>query len=133
MADFFLKALYKSFVNGKPTYRLLNSIFGYQTGGTVTQQTSKVTAFTLDQPSGKITLNNSALAGWTSSSATWTNSYIDSFAVILANQTAGTVGAYEISFVCSAGQAQMVIYNTSSTSLSEAVAFTFIIFGGAQS
>jgi hypothetical protein len=133
MADSFLRGLYRKFINGKPVFALNNAKMGYQTGGTVTQLTSKVTAFTLDQPTGQIVLNNSALAAWTNSSATWTNSFIGSFDIICANQTSGTIGAYEISFVCSNGQAQVVIYNTSSTSLSEAVAFTFYILGGSQS
>lgn len=102
-------------------------------GGTVTQATSKVTAFTLNAATGRIVTAGGALAAWTSSSATWTNSALGSYDVVVFNQDSGTLGAYEFTVTGSNGQGQFVIANTSSTSLTEAVAVRFTIIKGTQS
>lgn len=109
---------------------------GYTTGNglgsSVTQATSKVTAFTLNTPTGRIILNNGALAGYaTSSSATWTCSAITSYDVVAFTQYSGTIGAYIVNTVCSAGSAQFCIANVSSASLSEAPAFQYVVINGA--
>ncbi len=133
MADLFLKNIkyiYNSF--GRAIF-LLSAKFGYSKGGTVTQATDKTTAFTLNTVTGRIILAAGSLAGWTGSSAQWTNSFIGSFDVVAVNQDSGTRGAYEITFDCSNGVATMWIFNGSSAALNEAVAFRFVILGGSQS
>lgn len=107
---------------------------GVGAGGTVTQLTSKITGFTLNTLTGQIILAAGALAGFaTSSSATWTNSFILPTDVIIFMQNSGTLGAYEFTAVCSTGQAQLVISNQSSASLNEVVAVQFVILRGAVS
>lgn len=131
--DLFLKNL-KYIYNtlGKKIF-LLGGKFGYIYGGTVTQATSKATAFTLDAVTGRIILNNSALAAWTASSAAWTNSFLGSYDTIQINQDSGARGAYTITVDAANGSGTLWIFNNSSTSLSEAVAFRFTLLHGSQS
>lgn len=101
-------------------------------GGIVTQATSKVTAFTLSKVTGQIVFAAGALAGFaTSSSATWSNTFITSSSVIVFAQNSGTIGSYEFNALCSSGQAQIIISNQSSASLNESPAVRFIVFNGA--
>jgi hypothetical protein len=107
---------------------------GVGAGGTVVQLTSKVTSFQLNALTGQIVFASGALAGYsTSSSATWTNSFILPTDIIIFMQTSGTLGAYEVTAVPGTGTAQIVIANQSSQSLNESPAFTFIIFRSGQS
>lgn len=133
MADKFLVKLRHGFNTlGKAFFGLQFAKFGYATGGTVTQATSKATAFTLDAVSGRIVFNGSALAAWTNSSATWTNSFIGSFDTVSWVQNSGTRGAYGFGFDCANGTCTVWIFNNSSTSLSEAVAIEFNLIHGSQ-
>jgi hypothetical protein len=106
---------------------------GVGAGGIVTQLTSKVTAFTLNALTGQIVFAAGALAGFaTSSSATWSNSFLTSQSVIVFLQNSGSIGSYEFNALCSAGQAQIVISNQSSASLNETPAVQFMVFSGSN-
>lgn len=108
---------------------------GYTTGAgsSSTQATSKATAFTLNGMCGRITFNNSALAGYaTSSGSTWTNSAIAANDIVVFNhRSGGTIGAYTFNCQCNAGSATLVITNVSSASLSEAPVVEFAVIKGA--
>ena len=132
MAAAFLKALRNVTTALRMSYQLFGVAFGYASGGTVTQATNKTTAFTLDQVSGRIIFASGALAAWTASSATWTNSFIGSFDIIAFHQNSGTAGAYGFRFDCANGTCTVWINNTSSTSLNEAVALEFAIIKGSR-
>lgn len=104
---------------------------GYSTGagGTQTQNTSKVTAFTLNKTCGTITFAADALgADTTTAGATWTNSAIAATDIIVWNHiSGGTLGAYQFSFACSAGSAVVKIRNMTPGSLSEAPVIAFAV------
>jgi len=109
---------------------------GYATGaqGTVTQATSKSTAVTLNKSSGRITMNNAALAAATSISFTLTNSLISTNDTIVLNisgglATASTYNAWVDSL--SAGSAVITLRNVSAGSLSEAIILNYAIIHGA--
>lgn len=106
--------------------------FGYDDGGDVTQGTDKTTAFTLNAVTGRIVFAASALATFTSSSATWTNSFVGSFDTVFFTQNSGSF-KYQFGFVASDGQGQIVIYNASNGTLTEAVAVEFVVFKGSRS
>ena len=114
---------------------LFRGVLGYGgagVGGEVTQATSKVTAFTLNTATGRITFAGGALGAFTSSSATWTCSAIGSNDVVsFVHRTGGSLGAYRIQAVCSAGTAQIVITNTSSAALTEAPVAAYVLHRGA--
>lgn len=133
MADIFLKALSRV-INafGKPVYTLAGK-FGYTNGDTVTQATDKTTGVTLNAVTGRIILASSALAAWTTSSFVWTNSFAGSYDTVQWNQDSGTRGAYQLAFDGLLGSFIAYVRNTSSMSLSEAVAFRFTILKGSQS
>lgn len=107
---------------------------GYATGagGTVTQSTSKVTAFTLSEYCGTITFAADALAAdTTSAGATWTNTNIAATDIILFSHiSGGTIGAYNVTATAAAGSATVYIRNMTAGSLSEAPVFRFIVFKG---
>lgn len=132
MADRFLQNLRRIVAGIKPWFGS-ESGFGYSVGSTVTQATDKTTAFTLDKLTGRIIFASGALAAFTASSATWTNSFIGSYDTISFTQNSGTIGKYNFQFICSAGQAQVIIYNASNGSLNEAVAISFNIHKGSWS
>ena len=106
-------------------------------GGTVTQLTSKATAFTLDKMCGQITTSNASLSGNTSVSATWTNSKIATTDVVIithrSNGTSGgTLGSYIFNVSCFVnGTATLTIRNIEHTgSLSEALFLNFVVIKG---
>ena len=107
---------------------------GYATGagGTVTQLTSKVTAFTLSKLTGAITFAADALASQTSTAgATWTNTFIAATDhVVFTHISGGTVGAYNIACLPAAGSATVYLRNTTGGSLSEAPVFKFTVIKG---
>lgn len=110
---------------------------GYGVGGTVTQSTSKSTDVTLNKPSGKITMNNAALAAGATVSFRFYNSLIgstDSFDVAI-DGASMTVGheSYLLSRTCWAGGGIITLKNIFSSSLSEAVVLNFNIIKGAVS
>lgn len=123
-------------VNGSIGSRHATGGIGYTTGagGTVTQATSKATAFTLSKVSGQITTANDALAAGTSVSATWTNTAIAATDVVLITHVSGgTVGAYAFNVACGAGSATLTITNRSAGSLSEALVLGFVVLKGVTS
>lgn len=101
-------------------------------GGTVTQQTNKSTAVTLNTDSGEITMNGAALAAATIVSFTLTNSTIGSAdSLVLNHVTTGTRGAYTLNAQCSAGSAVIYVRNNTAGSLSEAIVIRFTRIPGA--
>lgn len=134
MADSFLKKLQRHINTlGKQVFQLEQAKFGYANGGTVTQATDKTTGVTLNTVTGRIVMAASALAAWTTSSFVWTNSFAGSYDVVQWNQDSGTRGAYQLAFDAAPGAFTVYVRNTSSSSLSEAVAFRFTLLKGSQS
>jgi hypothetical protein len=102
--------------------------------GTVTQLTDKTTAVTLNKSSGRITLNNAALAGNTAVSFTLNNSLLSgNDTVIVCISGGATTGAYT-SYVTSltTGSAILTLRNLTGTSYSEAVILNYAIIHGAS-
>jgi hypothetical protein len=115
-------------------YIFSNEQIGYGTAaqGMVTQATDKSTGVTLNKSSGRITMNNAALASNTAASFTLTNSLISTNDVIITNVSGGgTAGAYT-TYVSSmtAGSAVITLRNLSAGSLSEAVVINYAIIHG---
>lgn len=105
--------------------------YGTGSGGTVTQLTSKSTAVTLNKPTGKIIMNNAALASNTIASFQFLNSLIttsDMVIVTLNNKT----DSYNVwSGTLSNGSCFIDLKNISGGSLSESVIISFAIIKGA--
>jgi hypothetical protein len=105
--------------------------------GTVTQLTSKSTGVTLNKSAGRITTDNSALAGGAVETFILTNSSIsvnDTLIVCLSrNSTGSAAGAYTVyvSYL-TAGSALISIRNLSATSYSEALIINFAIIHSAS-
>jgi hypothetical protein len=72
--------------SGGPLYDNTKGTLGYNTGGAVTQETSKSTGVTLNGASGRITLNAAALDTATTVSFTLTNTSITANDLLLLNQ-----------------------------------------------
>ena len=104
---------------------------GYDTGsgGTVTQATSKVTAFTLSKLCGTIQFAADSLAAdTTSAGATWTNTQIAATDIVLFQHiSGGTIGAYNVTCNAGAGSATLYIRNLTPGALAEAPVFRFIV------
>ena len=101
-------------------------------GGTITQATSKATAFTLDKMCGQITTAADSLTHATVVSAVWTNSKIAATDVVIINhKSGGTIGAYVFNVSCGAGTATLYIQNNqTSGTLSEALVLSFVVIKG---
>ena len=100
-------------------------------GGTITQATSKATAFTLSKMCGQITTAADVLNAATIVSATWTNSLIAATDVVIINhKSGGTLGAYTINVACLAGTATLTIRNNTAGNLSEALVLNFVVIKG---
>jgi len=104
-------------------------------GGTVTQATSKATAFTLNAMCGQITTAADSLGHATVVSAVWTNSKIAATDVVIINhKSGGTIGAYVFNVSCGAGAATLYITNNQTAgSLSEALVLSFAVIKGVTS
>jgi hypothetical protein len=107
---------------------------GYASGaqGTVTQQTNKGTAVTLNKSMGRITTNAASLAAGTSVTFTLTNSKISANDVVVVSVSGGgTAGAYW-PYVASqtSGSAVIGLYNNTAGPLAEAVIINFVIIHG---
>jgi hypothetical protein len=104
-------------------------------GGTVTQATSKATAFTLNAMCGQITTAANSLAHTAIVSAVWTNSKIAATDVVIINhKSGGTIGAYVFNVSCGAGAATLYITNNETAgSLSEALVLSFVVIKGVTS
>lgn len=106
---------------------------GYATGagGTVSQGTSKATAFTLSKVSGQITTFNDNLAAGTIVSAVWTNTAIAATDIVMINHVSGgTVGSYSFNVQCGAGTATLNIRNNTAGGLAEALVLQYIVIKG---
>ena len=101
-------------------------------GGTVTQATSKATAFTLSKMCGQITTAADLLTHATVVSAVWTNNKIAATDVVIINhKSGGTIGAYVFNVSCGAGTATLYIQNNqTSGTLSEALVLSFVVIKG---
>jgi hypothetical protein len=107
---------------------------GYATGagGTVTQATSKVTAFTLSKTTGQITFAADQLDAGETNSATWTNTTIAATDVVVFNHVSGgTIGAYDFNAQCGSGTATINITNRTAGNLSESPVVQFCVIKGA--
>jgi hypothetical protein len=111
--------------------------FGYTTGagGTVTQTTSKATAVTLNTPSGRITMNNAALAANATVAFTLNCSTMGSTDnIIVQHRSGGTLGAYRIdAYGMGAGTVTIAVTNLTAGSLSEAIVLNYGILSGSAS
>ena len=107
---------------------------GYASGaqGTVTQQTNKGTAVTLNKSMGRITTNAASLTNGTSVTFTLNNSKISANDVVVVSVSGGgTAGAYW-HYVASqtSGSAVIGLYNNTAGPLAEAVIINFVIIHG---
>ena len=106
--------------------------------GSVTQLTDKSTSVTLNKSSGRITMNNAALAAGAAVSFVLTNNLIsanDTMIVCVSSNTTGSAaGAYTVyvSYLAT-GSALITLRNlTAATSYSEAVVINYAIIHGAS-
>lgn len=110
--------------------------YGAGAGGTVTQSTSKSTAVTLNRPSGRIIMNNAALAANTSVVFSLNNSTMiqgDTLSVCIVGGTAG-VATYEVNcFYNNSAPAYITLKNITGGALSEAVQIQFNVIRGSTS
>ena len=109
--------------------------YGTGAGGTVTQATSKSTAVTLNKPTGKITVNGSALGGNTSLEFILNNSLIatnDTLVLSLSGSISLSANYILGSYVYSGGAA-ISMRNVSASTLSEAFTINFAVIKGATS
>ena len=106
-------------------------------GGTVTQGTSKETAFTLDATTGVITMSNSSIPGGEESVAVWSNSSITATSTVIVCHAATGAGSTESYIVLvgavADGQCELVVSNLTSGALGEAIQINFVVIGGASS
>jgi hypothetical protein len=105
---------------------------GYATGagGTVTQATSKATTVVLNKVCGTITMNNASLATVTAVKFTLTNSAIVAATDVVNVDivSGGTSGSYLVSVgAVAAGSCDIVLFNCSTGTLSEAVVLQFAV------
>lgn len=113
---------------------IATSGLGYRAGagGTVTQATSKATAFTLSKFTGQITTAADALNAATIVSATWTNTLVAAGDVVILNHVSGgTLGAYTLNAACGAGSITLTLRNNTAGNLSEALVIGFAVIRGA--
>jgi hypothetical protein len=107
-----------------------SGVLGYTAAaqGSVTQQTSKSTAVTLNKSAGQITMNNASLGATTNVTFTLNNSYLSANDVIVLNVNGGTTAAYNVyTSVLGAGTASITLRNITASPLSEAVVLNFAI------
>lgn len=100
-------------------------------GGTVTQATSKATAFTLSKMCGEITTAADALNAGVIVSATWTNTLMAATdVVIISHKSGGTIGSYTFNVACGAGSGTLSIRNNTAGNLTETLVLSFILLKG---
>jgi hypothetical protein len=107
--------------------------YGTGSGGTVTQATSKATGVTLNKPTGRITMNNAALAANTTVSFAVTNSLVATTDTVVCNLNFNSVNYQAWVYRLNAGSFEIAVRNISGGSLSEAVVLNFAIIKGATS
>ena len=108
--------------------------YGTGAGGIVTQLTSKSTAVTLNKPSGRITMNNAALAAGAVVNFQFNNSLMvsgDSLLFTFNPDVADVQINYSISSWSYNGYAGISIKNQATSTLSQPISFNFQLFKGA--
>ena len=103
---------------------------GYKAGagGAVSQPISKKAGVTLDNVSGRITMNDGALAAGTIVSFALTNAAIAPTDVLILNHVSGgTAGAYTLNAQAAAGSATINVRNNTADSLSEPIVIQFAV------
>ena len=103
---------------------------GYVTGagGTVTQSSSRTTGVTLNKLCGTITMFSSAVAAQGVSTFTLTNSFITATDYIDIEHISTTNGgAWQFSVVAASGSVAITVRNVSTSSITEATPFRFVI------
>jgi hypothetical protein len=121
------------YTTGSGNYQALDTTttgLGFFTGagGTVTQDTSKATGFTLSKMCGEIVTAGDILNAATIVSATWTNTLIAATdVVVVTHKSGGTVGAYTFNVACGAGSATLSIRNATAGNLTETLTLSFIV------
>lgn len=109
---------------------------GYNTGagGSVTQATNKFTSVTLNKPSGKITMNNAALASGATAYFTLTNSLLSiNDGLNLTLDGSFSIVSYSFRASVLGGSATIAVTNESGGSLSDALQINFEIIKGSAS
>ena len=108
--------------------------YGTGSGGTVTQLTNKSTAVTLNKPTGQITMNNAALAAGAKVTFIVNNIFATPNDLIIVNFTDTTPDEtmYTLDVVTLAGGFGIVVRNTHTSPLSEALVLNFAIIKGAN-
>ena len=106
--------------------------YGIGAGGTVTQATSKSTAVTLNKPTGRITMNNAALAAGVSVGFRVNNSFAETAdAVVLTVAGGGIIQNYNVwTQAGQTGAFTVFVRNISADSLSDALGINFAIIKG---
>jgi hypothetical protein len=102
---------------------------GYSVGGTITQNSSKTTAVTLNAPSGQIVVNNSALFSNAVARFTLNNTSIEANDVIVVNRkSGGSDSSYQVwTDGVSAGSCAICVQNISSGALAESITLGFVV------
>ena len=98
--------------------------------GTVTQETNKSTAVTLNKSAGRITMNNASLATATNATFTLNNSTISANDTVILTISGGqaTAGSYNVfANALATGSVSISLRNISGGSLSEAVVINFCV------
>lgn len=113
-------------------YVLSDEYLGYTVAaqGSVTQDTSKSTAVTLNKSAGTVTMNGAQLNATTSVNFTLNNSYLSANDAIILSIVSGTAtpGSYTLWVTgISAGAATITLRNITAGNLSESVVFNFVI------
>lgn len=111
-----------------------SSGIGYDagSGGSVTQTTSKIFGVTLNKASGKITMNNAALAAGASVYFTLSNSVITNKDNVIVNGADGWLNYRFETISVGAGLVNIRVTNVSGGSLSDAVTINFSVIKGAN-
>ena len=108
-----------------------SSKIGYNTGagGTITQGAgAKTNSVTLNRPTGIIVTDNAALAAATAVTFNLSNSVIEATDIVVVSHiSGGTLGSYNFAVAPAAGNANIVIRNITTGSLSEALTLRFIV------
>jgi hypothetical protein len=103
--------------------------YGANTGGTVTQATSRTTAVLLNKPTGAITLF-SAAGTTTATTFTVTNNTVLATSVILLNQKSGT-DLYDLMVTAVAAGSFNITFRTTGGTTTETPVFSFAVISGA--
>lgn len=106
---------------------------GYDTGsgGSVTQTLGKIYSVTLNKPSGKITMNNAALAAGASVTFSLISSAITNKDTVIVNGADGWTNYRFETVAVSSGLVYIRVTNVSAGSLSDAVTINFAVIKGA--